>query len=115
VRPTLGNEQLWNLICLCASQWRIGFGGPYALDFNAVFGAADILGMRLNQRDIEKLQVYEEEVLKLRAAGKQSKGVCDEKQKAQCSEEFGEFLDWACGQCEQNPNRGKEAVTDGSQ
>jgi hypothetical protein len=92
------------VLCICASQWRVGFGGAYGLDYSAVFAAAQISGVELIKEDLDKIRAFETEVLSIwNKSGGQ--GPCNEEQKKQCKYEFGEYLDFTCRSCERNPNR----------
>lgn len=60
---------------------------------------ADRLGIMTGPSFFEKLRVYEREALNI-IAGKKGKSGCDEKQKEKCRIQHGEWMDWACKNCE---------------
>lgn len=94
-----GNEEIWYLLVLAQTQWRATDGGFYGLDYAVITRIAKELGIHTGQSFFEKLRIYEREALSL------IKGKCDGKQKEKCKMEFGEFYEWACSNCEKNPNR----------
>ena len=48
---------------LCSTQWRVGFNGPYGLDYPAVFKVAELRGFDLDADTFAGLQVLENEQL----------------------------------------------------
>lgn len=55
------------LFSAVASQWRVGFGGAYALDFLAVDRAADWLGIARSAALLADIATMEAEGLRLMA------------------------------------------------
>ncbi|WP_319760358.1 DUF1799 domain-containing protein [Maridesulfovibrio sp.] len=53
------NEEVFELLCLCARQVRVGFGGLVGFDMPAVFAVADRLGMEIGRHEIEKIRAVE--------------------------------------------------------
>ena len=49
----------FDLFMACRTQWRTGFGGITGLDYTAVQNVAGVLGIRLNARCLELVQVLE--------------------------------------------------------
>lgn len=97
-----GNQPLWYLITLIPNQWEVGFNGAYALKMLVYLEMADRLGIPTGTSFFEKLRVYEREALKIIAGEKDKSGGCDEKQKEKCRVQHGEWMDWACKNCEEN-------------
>lgn len=48
--------ELWEA---CATQWRVGFGGPVGLDYNVVFKMAELLEIEINLELMQKLKALE--------------------------------------------------------
>lgn len=94
-----GNEEVFNLLTLCSTQWRAGFSGAYGLDYNVVIELARALEVEIDQTFLEKVRAFEHEVLRIWNE-KDDKGRCDDRQKEKCRLEFGEFFEWACKNCE---------------
>jgi len=99
------NEAVWELLMLAHRQWRCGAFGPIGLDYGALFEMARALGIPIDRALLEKLSLYEEEILRMQG-GKESAGVCDEKQARECRERMGEYFDAACGKCSLKPSKG---------
>ena len=60
----------WPAVCLycsAAGQWRVGFAGPYALDYTALAAVMDMQGIPAGERPalLADVQVIEHEVLPL--------------------------------------------------
>jgi len=96
-----GNAAVWDLLMQCRTQWRVGFGGVYAIDLAAVIEAARCCGIVPDGGFLEKVGIFEEEVLRA-LRRKEASGPCSEEKRKQCEEVFGrEFLAWACRNCEE--------------
>ena len=52
-------EGAWNIFNYCQTQWRMGFGGPVGLDYTALFRVAEMLGLEVDARCLELIQVLE--------------------------------------------------------
>lgn len=51
---------LWQEVC---GQWRVGFGGRYALDWSAVFAISEHLGFEMDAHTWPKLRALERATL----------------------------------------------------
>lgn len=74
----------------------MGFGGPYGLDYVAIAEVARSLEIEVGRVFWEKLKIFERAVLDALAKD-QKADICDPEK---CKFEFGEFFEWACGNCE---------------
>ena len=91
-----GNLDFWDVLNLCATQWLVGFGGPYGLNYVAISITAQALEIEVNRSFLEKLKYFERKVVEI--MGEKTKP-CDAAQKEKCTVEFGEHLKWACDNC----------------
>ena len=57
------NVAAWRLWGRVNTQWRVGVGGVYGLDYNAVAVVAEIYGLEITPGLFEKLRVLEDVVL----------------------------------------------------
>ena len=76
-------------------------GGAYALNLFFLRASAQDLGIETDLEFYEKLRVLEDEILTIWEE-KRKDGICDAKQKARCEAQHGEFIEWACSECEKN-------------
>jgi len=60
-----GNGEIWEILTLASTQWRVGMGGAYGLDYGVVMEMAKALGIRRDQTFFEKVRVVEAEVLRI--------------------------------------------------
>lgn len=60
---------------------------------------AKALDIESDQTFFEKVRAFEHEVLRIWQEKASKEGHCDDKQKEKCKIEFGEFFEWACGNC----------------
>lgn len=97
-----GNQPLWYLITLIPNQWEVGFNGAYALKMLVYLEMADRLEIPTGPSFFEKLKMYELEALKMLNERKVRTGVCDENEKRKCRIQHGDWLEWACKNCEKN-------------
>ena len=96
-----GNTAVWDLLMQCRTQWRVGFGGVYAIDLAAVIEAARCCGIVPDGGFLEKVGIFEGEVLRA-LRRKEASGPCSEEKRKECEAVFGkEFLAWACKNCEE--------------
>jgi len=63
---------------------------------------ARALGIPIDRSLLEKIALYEDEILRSRD-GKESTGVCDEDKARECRERLGEFFEAACRKCDLKP------------
>ncbi len=103
------NKQIWDLLRVCDTQWRVGFGGAYGLDYAPIFFVAQSMGIITGLDFVRKIKSWEHEVLGLMAAKDKDNARCSEKEKEQCKIEFGEYLDWACKRCKEHKTRDRDA------
>lgn len=59
------NVPIARLMLACETQWRVGFGGAYGLDYNAVFAVAGALHIPLDATVLRGLQALEREQLRV--------------------------------------------------
>ena len=59
------DERLFDCFTLCDTQLRAGFGGAYALDWNAVRGAAIDMGIARDRTFYVLLKAFEETMIPL--------------------------------------------------
>lgn len=59
------NIPVVRLLCACGTQWRVGFGGPYGLDYPAVFAVAGVLGIELTPEVLAGVALIEHTQLEL--------------------------------------------------
>lgn len=72
-------------------------GGIIGLDIGLIRGIAEDLAIERAEDFYLRLSIFEDEIMGfIRGAD----SICDEKQKRRCQVEFGEYFDWACGNCE---------------
>lgn len=79
-------------------------GGAYGLDIVAVLAVADRLDIETDRLFFEKLIAWEAEVLavmKEREGKEEPVRRCDDARKVRCEFEFGDNLEWACGECKE--------------
>ena len=57
------NSDIWHLLSLCSSQWRVGMGGAYGLDYGVVMEVAKAMWFDTDEIFFEKLRAYEAAVL----------------------------------------------------
>lgn len=100
-----GNRDVWEIIRIASNQWRAGLGGVYGLDFSAIILIAQALDVETDYNFFEKIRILEAEILRIIAPDPSAgSGACNKEQKEKCKVEFGEYLEWACKNCEtQNP------------
>lgn len=60
---TPDGAQAWEILKACAGQMRVGFNGPYALDFGACITFADRMGGD-SDLFIELLPVLEQQIIR---------------------------------------------------
>ena len=53
------------LVCASGTQWRVGFGGPYGLDYPAVFAVARALGITMDADTLNGVALIERTQLEL--------------------------------------------------
>ena len=53
------------LACASGTQWRVGFGGPYGLDYPAVFAVARALGITMDADTLNGVALIERTQLEL--------------------------------------------------
>lgn len=64
VPPLLAaNRQILQLMTACRTQWRVGFSGPFGLDYVAVSEVARLRGFELDATAFAGLQALENEQL----------------------------------------------------
>ena len=73
-------------------------GGVIGLDIGVLRGIAIDIEIPRTEELYEKLKIFEDEALKI--FNKKDSKICAYENKERCKIEFGEFLDWACAQCE---------------
>ncbi|QII11249.1 hypothetical protein KsCSTR_18700 [Candidatus Kuenenia stuttgartiensis] len=101
------NQDLWEVVSIAPNQWRVGFSGCYALDYNVIVTIADRLGVMVDFAFLEKLRIFEraalDEIMSPAGGGEGGgkKQKCTKAQRERCEDEFGEHLQWACSKCEQ--------------
>lgn len=57
-------QALLNCFTLCEYQLKVGFGGPYALDYATIIRVADDIGLQTNSTFYRLLKVFEEVLIK---------------------------------------------------
>lgn len=65
---------------------------------------ARALGIPVDRALLEKVSLYEEEILRIRG-GKEAAGVCDEDRARECRERMGEYFEAACRKCSMKPEK----------
>ena len=84
---------------MTAAPWRFAsMGGVIGLDIGILRGLAKDIGIPRPAKFYEKLKIFEDEALKI--FNKKDSKLCTHEKKEKCKIEFGDFLDWACSQCE---------------
>lgn len=69
--PMLADNRLvLQLFAACSSQWRVGFNGPYGLDYVAVCRVAEIRGITVDADTLDGVQILEQEQLAIWAEQK---------------------------------------------
>jgi hypothetical protein len=63
---------------------------------------ARALDVPIDRLFLEKVSLYEEEILRIRG-GKESAGACDEKQARECREQYRDYFDAVCRKCSLKP------------
>lgn len=53
------NWEAWEVFRKCDTQWRVGFSGPYALDYSTVIDMMDIMGISDKVHTIERIKFIE--------------------------------------------------------
>lgn len=60
------NVDIWCLLTLCATQWRVsGLGAVTGLDYQVIFQAAEIMGVKVDALFLQKLRAMEGKSLEL--------------------------------------------------
>jgi hypothetical protein len=57
------NRKIWQLLELASSQWRVGFGEIYGLDYGVIIEMAKAMNIEINTLFFEKLKAFEDIVL----------------------------------------------------
>lgn len=52
--------ELWSAI---STQWRVGFGGPYGLDYNAMYLVAGTMRVEMTPKMLRKMRRLEADAL----------------------------------------------------
>lgn len=99
------NEAVWELLMLAHRQWRCGAFGPIGLDYGAIFEMARALGIPIDRLLLEKISLYEEEILRERG-GKESAETCDGEKESECRRQYGDLFDAVCRKCTLRPAKG---------
>lgn len=58
------NAEMWQLLCLCSTQWEAGFAGPTSLKWEVVMKVSVAKGIETDSIFFEKLKAFETEILK---------------------------------------------------
>jgi hypothetical protein len=101
-----GNAALWQLLIAASRQWRLYNAGVqgvvlsqiYGLDMATISAMAPAYGLKQNQIFFEKLHIFEAACLNI-----WNPQGCTEKKKKDCEAQHGEFLEWSCSVCPDNP------------
>ncbi len=93
-----GNVEIWQLLMIMNTQWLSGFGGIYGINMQPIIESARELEIKTDWLFFAKVKAFEVGALK-HTGGDTG---CTEKKKTACREQFGENLDWACKNCEDN-------------
>lgn len=92
---------------MASTQWRVSEGGIFGLDYTAVFSIARALGVAADARFIEKIGAYEQEAV---ACINRREKPCTQEDREFCRAQYGQYLEWACGQCRQMKGKGHGAA-----
>lgn len=82
------------------TQFRVGMGGAYGLDYNTMDRRSLARGMTLDAVYFAKVRAYELEVLAILNPPK-NKDICTPDKKNRCRLEYGVYLEWACKNCKE--------------
>lgn len=95
-----GNEELWNILQYMDTQWRVGMGGAYGLDYAVVDGRACARNIPLDTVYAMKVHAYERTALDLlnKHTGKER---CDDKKREFCKYQYGDLFEWTCKNCKE--------------
>lgn len=58
------NGPVYTCLGLCSGQFRVGFGGAYAIDWNVVSRVADDLGIKTDELFWSSIQICEDIIIK---------------------------------------------------
>jgi len=91
---------MWSIFTFCDRQLRVAFGGIYAFDYTPIFLIALARGIAFDGDFFRKIKIFETEALECLTKRKN----CTEEDKKKCRIQYGEYLEWACKQCEEMKN-----------
>lgn len=117
----------WRILQFGSSQWRAGIKSTpveiknkngqtvkmlfrqdtkyIGLDFGAMIKMAEGMEIPITETLLEKISIFERASMAILNCASEDQR-CSKEDKARCIEEYGQYLAWACKQCEKQSKEG---------